>query len=242
MKTTSMGIRELDTALGGGIPKGFTVLVLGGPGSGKEFFAKQFAAAGDEELTYVTTSERDEDIIAVMREFGWRTNFKIVNVGSQYYEHVLAKKLLVSKYRQEGITLADVRKESRSEIVRETNFLTFLAYEISKLRPPFRVVINSLDFFLENYEAIDVLSAMRTIKAHAQHQEGTVCATMLSGVYDSRIQSGLEDLADLVLELGRDRQEREFRNYLIIQKYRNYPNRTGFYFYRIDRGGLRTEA
>jgi KaiC/GvpD/RAD55 family RecA-like ATPase len=153
---TSIGIPLLDEHLGGGIQKGSTVLVMGTPGSGTEFFAKQFASGGQETVTYFTSTERDEDVLGVMREYGWRTDLKIVNVGTKYYESVLAKKLEVSRFRQEGISLGDIRRFRDEDSAKEENFLTFLAYEISKLAPPFRVVINSLDFFLENYESPEV--------------------------------------------------------------------------------------
>ncbi len=239
MSFTSIGIPALDEHLGGGIRKGSTVLVTGTPGSGTEFFAKQFASAGQEAVTYFTSTERDEDILAVMREHGWRTDLKIVNIGTTYYESVLAKKLDVSRFRQEGITLQDIRMFRERDSAKETNFLTFLAYEISKLTQPFRVVINSIDFFLENYESPEVLMAMRTIKAHTQHSESVTLMTMLEGVHDSRIQSSMEDLADVILELGHERQGSEFKKFIIVQKVRNRPGMVGIIPTAFDKTGIK---
>jgi KaiC/GvpD/RAD55 family RecA-like ATPase len=236
---TSIGIPALDEQLGGGIQKGSTVLVMGTPGSGTEFFAKQFASAGQETVTYFTSTERDEDVLGVMREYGWRTDLKIVNVGTKYYESVLAKKLEVSRFRQEGITLGDIRRFRDEDSAKEENFLTFLSYEISKLAPPFRVVINSLDFFLENYESPEVLMAMRTIKAHTQHSESVTLMTMLKGVHDSRIQSSIEDLADVILELEHDKQGSEFKKFIIVQKVRNRPVMVGIIPTTFDKTGIR---
>ncbi|MCJ7607306.1 MAG: recombinase RecA, partial [Thermoplasmata archaeon] len=112
MKFKSIGIPALDEHLGGGILNGSTVLVMGDPGSGTEFFAKQFASVGDEHVTYFTSTERDEDVLNVMREYGWRTDLSIVNIGSKYYENVLAKKLEISRFRQEGLMLSDIRRFS----------------------------------------------------------------------------------------------------------------------------------
>jgi KaiC/GvpD/RAD55 family RecA-like ATPase len=236
---TSIGIPALDEQLGGGIQKGSTVLVMGTPGSGTEFFAKQFASAGQETVTYFTSTERDEDVLGVMREYGWRTDLKIVNVGTKYYESVLAKKLEVSRFRQEGITLGDIRRFRDEDSATEENFLTFLSYEISKLAPPFRVVINSLDFFLENYESPEVLMAMRTIKAHTQHSESVTLMTMLKGVHDSRIQSSIEDLADVILELEHDKQGSEFKKFIIVQKVRNRPVMVGIIPTTFDKTGIK---
>jgi len=239
MNFTSIGIPALDEHLGGGIHKGSTVLVMGSPGSGTEFFAKQFASTGREAVTYFTSTERDEDVLSVMREYGWRTDMKIINVGTKYYERVLAKKLEISRFRQEGITLGDIRKFKEGDAAKEENFLTFLAYEISKLNPPFRVVINSLDFFLENYESPEVLMAMRTIKAHTQHSESVTLMTMLKGVHDSRIQSSIEDLSDVIIELDREKVGHEFKKYIIVQKVRNKPSQVGIIPAVYDKTGIR---
>lgn len=240
MKFTSIGIPALDEHIGGGIQKGSTVLVMGTPGSGTEFFAKQFASVGQEPVTYFTSTERDEDILNVMREYGWRTDLKIVNIGSKYFEVVLAKKLDISRFRQEGITLSDIRRFRDQDSLREENFLTYLAYEISKLAPPFRVVINSLDFFLENYDSAEVLMAMRTIKAHTQHSESVTLMTMLKGVHESRIQSSVEDLADVILELDREKVGQEFKKFIVVQKVRNRPGMVGIIPLTFDKTGIRT--
>jgi len=241
MRFTSIGIPALDDQMGGGIQKGSTVLVMGTPGSGTEFFAKQFASAGQEPVTYFTTTERDEDVLGVMREYGWRTDLKIVNVGSKYYESVLAKKLEISRFRQEGVTLGDIRKFRDQDTMKEENFLTFIAYEISKLTPPFRAVVNSLDFFLENYDSSEVLMAMRTIKAHTQHSESVTLMTMLKGVHDSKIQSSIEDLSDVILELDKEKLGHEFKKYIVVQKVRNRPAMVGIIPCVYDKTGIRTE-
>lgn len=240
MKLTSIGIPALDDHLGGGVQKGSTVLVVGGPGSGTEFFAKQFASTGQETVTYFTSTERDEDVLNIMREHGWRTDINIVNIGTKYYEGVLAKKLEISRFRQEGITLGDIRRSKDRDPHREENFLTFLSYEISKLTPPFRVVINSLDFFLENYDSAEVLMAMRTIKAHTQHSESLTLMTVLKGVHASRIQSSIEDLADVIFELDRERTGQEFKKSIVVQKVRNRPGLVGILPCTFDQGGIRT--
>jgi KaiC/GvpD/RAD55 family RecA-like ATPase len=239
MNLTSIGIQALDEHLGGGIQNGSTILVIGSPGAGTEFFAKQFASVGREPVTYFTSTERDEDVLSVMREHGWRTDVKIVNIGTKYYESVLAKKLEISKFRQEGIKLGDIRKLRDKDASKEENFLTFLAYEISKLTPPFRVVINSLDFFLENYESHEVLMAMRTIKAHTQHSESLTLMTMLKGVHESRIQSSVEDLADVIFELDKEKVGQEFKKLLVVQKVRNRPAMVGMLPLSYDKAGIK---
>ena len=72
----STGILGVDKILAGkGIPRGHTVLVSGGPGSGKTTFAIQFLYVGatehDESGVYVTLDEEPSDIRGNMMKFGW---------------------------------------------------------------------------------------------------------------------------------------------------------------------------
>jgi len=242
LNTVSIGLPKLDKALMDGVPEGYTILLSGTPGSGTELFAKQFAASGTdkENVVYITTTERDEDIIATMQNFGWNTDkIHIVNIGAEYYHKVLEKELIISKYREEGIPVNEIFAPARKKKEREVNFLTRITYEIFKLKPPFRVVIDSLDFFLNNYEATKVISALRTIKAHAQYYGGVVLVTMLKDVYDTHTQSGIEQLADIILELEKYRTPRGFINHLILKKVRNHPEKVGIFKYEIYEKGIK---
>jgi KaiC/GvpD/RAD55 family RecA-like ATPase len=70
------GIPGMDKILGDkGIPKGYTILICGGPGSGKTTFAIQFLYKGVTEYNepglYITLDEDPEDIKKNMSKFGW---------------------------------------------------------------------------------------------------------------------------------------------------------------------------
>jgi KaiC/GvpD/RAD55 family RecA-like ATPase len=70
------GIPGVDEILGGvGIPQGHTILISGGPGSGKTTFAIQFLYTGatehGESGLYITLDEEPEDIKENMSQFGW---------------------------------------------------------------------------------------------------------------------------------------------------------------------------
>ncbi len=241
LKTVSIGMPLLDESLMNGVPEGYTILLSGTPGSGTELFAKQFAAAGadNENVIYITSTERDEDILATMKSFGWNTNIKIVNIGAEYYHKVLEKELIISKYREEGIPTNEIFAPARKRKEKEVNFLTMITYEISKLKPPFRIVIDSLDFFLNNYERAKVISSLRTIKAHAQYYGGVVLVTMMRDVYDTHTQSGIEQLADIILEMEMLRTPKGFIRYLIIKKVRNHPEKAGIFKYDIYDKGIK---
>jgi KaiC/GvpD/RAD55 family RecA-like ATPase len=74
MERVSSGVKGLDEILGGGFPKGRTVLVVGSPGSGKTILAIQFLRAGaiaGERSIYITFDERPEQVKENVSSFGW---------------------------------------------------------------------------------------------------------------------------------------------------------------------------
>lgn len=245
VEVVSTGIPTLDKELLRGLPKGFTMLVYGSPGSGMELFAKQFAQAGVglENTIYFSTIERTEDVQATMKAFGWSTDFQIVNLGTIYYETVLARQLEISRYRQEGVKMSDIKAfTQKSEEKESQNFLTQMTYEISKLKPPFRVVIDSLDFFLEHYSHGEVLSALRTVKAHTQHNNSVALVTMLNNVYEKKTQSSVEGIVDCILELDTQPGSTEFKRDMLIRKFRNHPEKLKVLTYNVSSKGLTAKS
>ncbi|UCF08424.1 MAG: recombinase RecA [Thermoplasmata archaeon] len=241
MDAKSTGIKILDKTLGGGVPVGFTTLVSGSPGGGMELFAKQFASASkkDENIVYVSTTERNEDVLSTMKRFKWTENMNILNIGTRYYENVLARKLEVSKYRYEGLSRESIDTLiSGVEGGKEENFLSSLTYEVSKLDPPFRLIVDSLDFFLEQHPHHDVISALRMIKAHVQHSESVAFFTLQRDVYEKRTYSGLESVVDCIFELDTWIEKAEFKRFIVIKKLRNHPEKTGVFQYKIDEHGI----
>jgi circadian clock protein KaiC len=70
------GIAGFDEMTGGGVPRGRTTLVVGGPGSGKTIFALQFlvhgAQDGKEPGIFVAFEETATRIVANAEGFGWK--------------------------------------------------------------------------------------------------------------------------------------------------------------------------
>jgi len=74
MDRVTTGIAGLDELLGGGIPRGRSVLVVGSPGSGKTTLAMQFlrfGAVSDERGLFVTMDESPDQIKENLSGFRW---------------------------------------------------------------------------------------------------------------------------------------------------------------------------
>lgn len=69
------GIQGLDDLISGGFPKGRTILVVGGPGTGKTILASQFLYKGiyehNENGVFVSLDESKDHYYSEMENFGW---------------------------------------------------------------------------------------------------------------------------------------------------------------------------
>ncbi len=236
----NLGLDALNKALADALPQGYMMLVKGTPGTGKELFAKQFAAAAesDENVIYITTSERKEDVLATMKSFGWEREVDILDIAADYYEDVLAKELDISRYRHEGIGINDVKNFTAERKMRKVNYLTKSLYGISKLKPPFRVVIDSLDFFFEHYETDSVISTIRTMRAHAQQYKGVILGTMMTDAYLATLTKKVENISDCIIELNKKEVGSGFEHFMRLTKVINHPERSRTIKYSIKENGI----
>ncbi len=239
------GIPKLDLALMQGIPKGYTILVKGVAGSGKELFAKQFASAGadiGENVLYFPTEESDEDLLNTLKRFKWSIDMKVINIGTQYYEKVLMKDLQANIYKREGFTAKQISSFRGVSSERERiNFLSETVYATSRVRAPFRIVVDTLDFFLNHYEANEVIAAVQTIKAYTKYQQGLSLITLSANSFDRRTESIIEGIADVIFDLEIAKMASSFENHLVIRKVRNYPEKAAILIYAITDHGITPE-
>jgi KaiC domain protein len=74
MERLKTGIGGLDEMLGGGIPKGHSIAVIGSFGTGKSTFAMQFIWEGlvnGEKCIFMSLEEDEESLIESAKAFGW---------------------------------------------------------------------------------------------------------------------------------------------------------------------------
>ena len=116
MERTLTGISGFDEMLGGGIPQGYTVLLAGGPGSGKSTFAMQYLYKGftdyNEPGIYITLEERPHHIVQNFSGFGWDMS-KIKIIGMMPQKASVAQR---AKY----ITAEDAEKQKNKNILEFT--------------------------------------------------------------------------------------------------------------------------
>jgi len=68
------GITGLDELVGGGFPKGYSILVSGAPGTGKSIFGLGYLYAGameGQKGIYISLLQKSSDLLAQAQMFGW---------------------------------------------------------------------------------------------------------------------------------------------------------------------------
>ena len=105
------GVKGLDEMIGGGIPRGHSVAVIGSFGTGKTTFAMQFIWKGlknGEKCIFMSLEEDENSIMKTAESFGWK------------FSEYLDKNLLLIKLEPEDVKSSVSRLEGEiPEIIKE---------------------------------------------------------------------------------------------------------------------------
>ena len=168
---------------------------------------------------------------------GWSTDTTVVDIGDKYHDTVLMRRLEITRYRQEGLKVKDVHEYAEMSD-RPFNFLTYLTHEIFGVKPPFRVIVDSLDFFIDTYGVEEVLSSLRTLRAYTNKNKSLMIVTLTKGVFDAKVQNSIDALMDTLIELERERVGKKFESNLIVSKVKNFPERSRIMQYTVGDNGI----
>ena len=237
------GIDKLDRLLEGGVPNGFTTVLLGSPGSSTEILVKQIATVG--KVVYVTTEETKVEIIDTMKRFNWDIpDIEFVDISEKYYSDVLeGEKRRVSIYEQRSkLKLKELIELGSSgmpaTVPGDQDYLAVLSNKVKEISTGEIMIINSLDFFLSQYRQEDVLRTIYAAKVGNLRNKGALLIVMTKGVHGDLFERKMEGLADCVLELDVVQKGSSFERYLSVKKMRNYAKKIGIARYVIDDSGF----
>jgi len=238
----STGIEKLDKLLEGGTPKGFSVLILGGPGSSIEILSKQLATVG--KVLYVTTEETQEEVFETMDRFGWnKSDVEVLDIASQYSKAVLSgEQKRVSVYQQRSKIklkeLIEIGSSGMPPIERgEEDFLAILSNKVKSSKNE-KIIINSLDFFLSQYSQEEVIRTIHASKISNLQNKGVIIIIMTRGIHGDVFERKMEGIADCVLELEVIQKGSTFERFLAVKKMKNYAKKIGIARYTIDSDGF----
>ncbi|HLN51630.1 MAG TPA: ATPase domain-containing protein [Thermoplasmata archaeon] len=229
-ETPILGIPEIDQPLSSALPMGWLALLKGSTGAGSSVLAKQFAHAGvgTVPVLFYTTYERTEDVRQSFTDFGWDPDgVKIVNLADEYYERVLVRGLEVAKARERGLGFEGLVREQLGERPATTFRLTDrMLADLQAIDAPFRLVVDSIDFFFEILAPRDVTTVARQIRHRCQTIGGQALITLHTSLQDRATAAVLQDLADVVLDLRAEPEADHYAHTLSVEKVGHRPNLT----------------
>jgi KaiC/GvpD/RAD55 family RecA-like ATPase len=221
------GLPEVDDALWPVLPTGWLALLSGHSGSGAPLLAKQFAHAGvgSVPVLFYTTYERTEDVTGAFEDFGWDPGeVKVVNLAAEYYERVLVHGLEIARAREKGISLDElVGSHGVATQGKSFSLTNRMLSDLAEMDHPFRLVLDSVDFFLEVLEPHDVTTVARQIRHRCRSIGGQALLTVHSLQHDPTMFGLLHDLSDLAFDLQSERAGDRFRHTLVTGKVANHP-------------------
>ena len=230
------GIKTLDEALEGGIPRGSWVVIAGEPGTGKTLLSLHFAAAGlaaGDYVVYVTTEQEFNDIIEQARTIGLdlakypryaylpghppskQPQLVIIDLFSLWKKAIQMTKEQSQQERKKYYTPLDI---GTLHAALKDVFNIFNPGKNDNIR----LIIDSMSAFWVDKPALArKMSYELKLRIHRPN-----ITTYMTSQYATSTQStfgfGIEHVADGVLHLWMDSVERvkEIRRYLIIKKMR----------------------
>jgi KaiC domain protein len=243
----STGIRELDDALEGGVPRGSWVAITGEPGTGKSILCMHFAWAGlnaGDPVVYVTTEAEFRDVIRQARMFGMDfEKFKTYDIASRAEPSETPNIVVIDIFGLLKIArqLSESQEEQGEESARRRRFavldietLTAAIHEAYKIlgvlreekaRTPYRhvrLVIDSISAFWADKPAMARKYSYELKIATHRENVTAYLVSQYAMTTKSTFGFGLEHIADGVLHLWMDDVEssKEVRRYMIIKKMR----------------------
>lgn len=204
----STGVDGVDKMLKGGVPKGFTVAVVGEPGTGKTVFSIHFIAKGLElgdKGIYVTTEESRESIIRQALMFG--VNFRT------YIDD--GKLVIIDALMEERGDPWSLRELSVEELIdRIIEAKKYLGYGHA------RVIIDSMSAFWLDKPAM-ARKYSYIVKKRLAKWDMTVILTSQYAVTTSLgFGFGVEHVADGIIRFRKSIIGGVLRRFIVIEKMR----------------------
>jgi len=232
IKRTKSGISGLDEILGGGFIDGTSILVAGGPGTGKTIFSMEFLVKGailyNEPGIFVTLEERPDELRREALVFGWDLKkledekmFAIVDAASN----------------KAGLPTNEKYALRRGFDVNALGQEIYRAYTDLNAK---RVVVDSISGLEVQYEGSSSLrAAIFRLSALLREIQCTSIITCEMIGPQNYTRFGVEEyIAQGLIQLDLREEAAELRRYILVRKMRGTSHSLKRYPFEIGENGL----
>lgn len=240
MEFATSGISGLDAQLGGGLPRGSTILVVGDPCNALSAFAEQFGAGGltqGEPLLYFVFDRPPrgaaERVKTLAQELGGlKGPLKVFDGYS-------------SQFPTNGSGHANGNGSNGTTpiVLGGEHVLTDVLDEAMKHSASrYRLAIDSLSSLARPGKEGEVVDFFRNL-VHVGHETGSLqMVTLVRGLFDARTEAQLKHLATGVMEIGLERKGFGLYNYLQVTKLMDLRDPTRLLLFKETDKGLWLES
>ncbi|MCF8107192.1 MAG: circadian clock protein KaiC [Desulfohalobiaceae bacterium] len=225
VEKAATGIRGLDEITRGGLPRGRSVLVSGGPGCGKTLLGLEFlyrgAAELDEPRVFICFEETALELIENVGSFGWDLR-ELIAEERFFIDHIRVESDEILETGTYDLDALFIRLMSAVQAVGAR-----------------RIVLDTVESLFASLPNETLLrSELRRLFRWIKDQGLTAIITGESGE-KSLTRHGLEEyVSDCVIELTRRTEEEVSTRRLQILKYRGASHETNSYPFLIDKSGF----
>ena len=233
---TTTGIAGLDAQLGGGIPRGTTLLLVGEPGNAIPLFSEQFAGGGLDASEDVHFFEFDrpcgmirESILGfVQRGNAGKAELSIHDGYSPQF----------------GMSVnARVRDPKALNVAHGTALEAMMAsLQNTAANRPYRLVVESLSSITREDNEREVLKFVRNLVYLGHEMGGLHLISITKGLHSSHFETQLRHLAGGVIEFGTERKGFGIYNYLVVSKLLNVQDPVRILLWKETDKGLWLES
>jgi len=216
MELATSGISGLDAQLGGGLPRGSTVLLLGDPCNALSAFAEQFGAGGlvqgEPLLCFLfdrPSRGAPERLKALAQDLGGvKAPFKIFDGYSAQF----------AGSNGHGKKLSEPAPGA-AQVLHGENVLGEVLNEALKAGAGrYRLTLDSLSSLARPGKEGEVVDFFRNLVHLGQETQAMQLCTLVRGLFDPRTEAQLKHLATGVMEIGVERKGFGLYNYLQVTK------------------------
>lgn len=235
-KLATTGIAGLDAQLGGGIPRGTTLLIISEPGNAVPLFSEQFAGGGLDNAEDVLFFEFDRPAGAIRH--GIESFVGRGNEGK-------AELTIHDGYSpQFGMSVNARVRDPRSLAVPMGTALEAMmsALQNTAAGRPYRLVVESLSSLTREDNEREVLKFARNLVYLGHEMGGLHLVSIVKGMHSPNFETQLRHLAGGVIEFGAERKGFGIYNYLIVSKLLNVQDPVRILLWKETDKGLWLES
>ncbi len=233
MKKYSTGITPLDAQLGGGFPSGSLILLLEEPGAGADVFSFHFAVAGinnNQKVLYITTNDTKDQILQNIKLY-----FALENGVADKIEFIdLVSPRLIQHTDSKSDVKSFLRQMKHDPLKHVKTIIANSDHE--------RVILNSLAYFVLNYNTEDVVELINEMSLTAKKTDSVILLLMTKGIADDRLENTIKFMADGIIEMTINESGNEIQRLLKILKLKRVLVPKSILRYDLTERGIRMES